>query len=156
MQLFSYPIFKTYVLGATKEPSQWDGSFENQQPMFWLRNKIFTIYTKKLFGFFFTPSYLEACSSLTFWTLCNYHPSCCNIILLLKSWNIRIYHEKPVPRIIVWHHEACRVMTNGDPRDWFFYPTLTQIMDYFSGSPVFYFKKGFQTSLNILRCNFTW
>ena len=32
----------------------------------------------------------------------------------------RIYHacediiEKPVPRIIVWHHEACRVMTNGD------------------------------------------
>ena len=35
--------------------------------------------------------------------------------------NIRIYHgcegkiEKAVPRIAVWHHEACRVMTNGDP-----------------------------------------
>ena len=23
--------------------------------------------------------------------------------------------EKSVPRIAVWHHEACRVMTNGDP-----------------------------------------
>ena len=35
--------------------------------------------------------------------------------------NIRIYHEcegrieKSVPRITVWHHEACQVMTNGDP-----------------------------------------
>ena len=35
--------------------------------------------------------------------------------------NIRIYHEcegrieKSVSRIIVWHHEACRVMTNIDP-----------------------------------------
>ena len=34
---------------------------------------------------------------------------------------IRTYHEcegrieKSVPRITVWHHEACRVMTNGDP-----------------------------------------
>ena len=33
---------------------------------------------------------------------------------------IRIYHEcegrieKSVPRIAVWHHEACRVMTSGD------------------------------------------
>ena len=24
------------------------------------------------------------------------------------------YIEKSVPRIAVWHHEACRVMTNGD------------------------------------------
>ena len=35
--------------------------------------------------------------------------------------NIRIYHEcegrieKAVPGIAVWHHEACRVLTNGDP-----------------------------------------
>ena len=35
--------------------------------------------------------------------------------------NIRIYHEcegrveKTVRRIAVWHHEACRVMTNCDP-----------------------------------------
>ena len=34
--------------------------------------------------------------------------------------NIRIYHEwerrigKSVPRIAVWHHEACQVMTIGD------------------------------------------
>ena len=34
---------------------------------------------------------------------------------------IRIYHEcegrieKSVPRIAVWHHEACQVLTNGDP-----------------------------------------
>ena len=35
--------------------------------------------------------------------------------------NIRFFHEcegrieESAPRIIVWHHEACRVMTNGDP-----------------------------------------
>ena len=34
---------------------------------------------------------------------------------------IRIYHEcegrieKSVSRITIWHNEACRVMTNGDP-----------------------------------------
>ena len=38
-----------------------------------------------------------------------------------KEDNIRIYHEcegrieKSVPRIAVWHHEARRVMTSGDP-----------------------------------------
>ena len=36
----------------------------------------------------------------------------------LPEWNIRIRREsrieKSVPRIAVWHHEACRVMTNGD------------------------------------------
>ena len=37
------------------------------------------------------------------------------------SLSIRIYYEcegrieKSVPRIAVWHHEACQVMTNGDP-----------------------------------------
>ena len=36
-------------------------------------------------------------------------------------YNIRIYHEceggieKSFLRITVWHHEACRVMTNGNP-----------------------------------------
>ena len=54
---------------------------------------------------------------------------------------IRIYHEcerrieKSVPRIAVWHHEACRVMTNGDCEGQIFYPILTQIMDSFSFSP---------------------
>ena len=38
-----------------------------------------------------------------------------------KAKAIRIYHEcegrieKCVQRIIVWHQEACRVMTNGNP-----------------------------------------
>ena len=34
---------------------------------------------------------------------------------------IRIYSEgrieKSVSRIAIWHHEACRVMTNGDPHE---------------------------------------
>ena len=40
----------------------------------------------------------------------------------IHLWNIRIYHEcegrieKSVRRIAVWHHEACRVMTNGYPK----------------------------------------
>ena len=72
--------------------------------------------------------------------------------------------ENSVLRIAVWHHEACRLMTNGDPEGQIFYPTLTQIMDYFSCSPLFYylciylfiyFKISFQNSLNTLRCNFT-
>ena len=36
----------------------------------------------------------------------------------IRDQRLRIYHEcekeKSVPRIAVWHHEACRVMTNGD------------------------------------------
>ena len=40
---------------------------------------------------------------------------------LNKQGIIRIYHEcegriqKSALRIAIWHHEACRVMTNGDP-----------------------------------------
>ena len=47
---------------------------------------------------------------------------------------IRIHHEcegrieKTVPRFTVWHHKACRVMTNGDPEERIFSPTLTRIM----------------------------
>ena len=47
-------------------------------------------------------------------------------VMIEKKWMglgkiIRIYHEcevrieKSVSRIAVWHHEACQVMTNGDP-----------------------------------------
>ena len=53
-------------------------------------------------------------------------------ISLRLRLGIIIYHEcessieKSVPRITVWHHEACRVMTNGDPKGmFFFYLTLT-------------------------------
>ena len=40
--------------------------------------------------------------------------------------SIRIYHEceggieKFVPGFTDWHHEACRVMTNGDRKGWIF------------------------------------
>ena len=41
--------------------------------------------------------------------------------LFMWELNIQIYHgcegriEKSVSRTTVWHHEACCVMTNGDP-----------------------------------------
>ena len=41
--------------------------------------------------------------------------------MVKKEQTIRIYHEcegrieKSVLSIAVWHREACRVMTNGDP-----------------------------------------
>ena len=60
-----------------------------------------------------------------------------------KQWRIRIHHEcegrieKSVTRIAVWHHEACRVMTNGDREGRIFYPILTRIMNSFSCSPLF-------------------
>ena len=50
---------------------------------------------------------------------------------------IRIHHEckggieKSVPRITNWHNKACRVMQMVITGDGFFYPTLTQIMDFF-------------------------
>ena len=39
----------------------------------------------------------------------------------LMGYIIRVYHEcegrieNPVLRVAVWHHEACEVMTNGNP-----------------------------------------
>ena len=61
------------------------------------------------------------------------------ILSCLMSGNIRIYHEcgieKSIPRITVWHHEACRVMTNYDRENVFFYPILTRKMNYVSCSP---------------------
>ena len=81
--------------------------------------------------------------------------------------NIRIYHEcegrieKAVPRIANWHHEACRVLTNGDPEghvflayphtnNGFFILLTTVFIHLFS-----YFKISFQKSLNTLGWNFT-
>ena len=57
---------------------------------------------------------------------------------------VRIYHncegrvEKSVTRIAVWHHEACRVMTNSDPEGRIFH-TLTRITFFFSCSPLLLF-----------------
>ena len=65
--------------------------------------------------------------------------------------NIRFYHElkgrkeKSVLRIALWHHEACRVMTNGDPdrRIFLSYP-YTNNGFYFLLTTVFiYFKNNF-------------
>ena len=81
--------------------------------------------------------------------------------------NIRIYHEfggkieKSVPGNALWHHEACRVMTNGDPEgriflsyphmnNGFFFLLTTVSIDLF-----IYFKISFQKSLNTLRFNLT-
>ena len=44
----------------------------------------------------------------------------------LRIWIKRIYDEcedgieKSIPTITIWHHEACRVMTNGDHEGWIF------------------------------------
>ena len=41
------------------------------------------------------------------------------------------------------------MMTNGNPEGWIFYPTLTQIVDYFSCTLFFFnFKINFKKSLN--------
>ena len=58
---------------------------------------------------------------------------------------IRIYHEcegrieKSVPRIAVWHHEACRVKTNRDPEGRIFLSFPHTNNGFFSCSPTFIF-----------------
>ena len=67
-------------------------------------------------------------------------------VLSLPYCYIRIYHEcegrigKSVPRITVWHHEACRVMTNGDPEGRLFLSYSHTQNGIFSCSPPFYLK----------------
>ena len=59
----------------------------------------------------------------------------CKTVSVLHS--IRIYHEcedgieKSVTKKTILHHDACLMMTNGDLEGQFFYPILTQIMEYF-------------------------
>ena len=62
-----------------------------------------------------------------------------------SSGNIRIYDEcegrieKFVSRIAVWHHEACRVMTNGDSKGHIFLSfSHTNNGFFFSCSPLFF------------------
>ena len=78
---------------------------------------------------------------------------------------IRIYHkceggiEKFVLRIIDWHHEACRVMTNGDHEEQIFlsHPhtnngfifLLTTVFIYLFIYLFIYSKISFQMSLNM-------
>ena len=76
---------------------------------------------------------------------------------------IRMYHEcegrieKYVPRITVWHHEACRVITNGDSKGRIFlsYPHMNNGFFFLLTTVFIHFKKSFQNCLNTLRCNFT-
>ena len=55
--------------------------------------------------------------------------------ILIPGKSIRICHEceieKSVPRITDWHHEACRVMTNGDPEGQIFLTHWIRISDIF-------------------------
>ena len=44
------PINSNMCFGCSKEPSQWDGSFEHPQHMFWLRNKKTTFQYALLSG----------------------------------------------------------------------------------------------------------
>ena len=81
---------------------------------------------------------------------------------------IRIYCEcegrieKSVPRITGWHHEACRVMTNGNPEGRIFlsFPHMNNgfFLAHHCLYLLIYFKTSSQKSLNMLntlRCNFT-
>ena len=96
-----------------------------------------------------------------------------NLLKLMKSATtltslashilIRIYHEcegrieNSVPRITVCHHEACQVMTNGDPEGQIFLsdPHTNNGFFFLLTTVVFYFKIRFQKSLNTLRCIFS-
>ena len=83
-------------------------------------------------------------------------------VLQLLCYNIRIYHEsegrgeKSVARFAVCHHEACRVMTNGDPEGGIFlsYPHTNNGFCFLLTTVYIYFKINFQKSLNTLRCYF--
>ena len=91
-------------------------------------------------------------------------------MFLIYNGNIRIHRDcengiaKSVLRIAVWHHKACRVMTNGDPEGRIFLShPHTRIMGSFSCSPLsislllfIFFKKGSQKFLNMLRCDMIW
>ena len=61
---------------------------------------------------------------------------CPTLTLMIDSYNPECEGviEKFVLRIAVWHHEACRLMKNGDHEERIFYLILTQIMDCFSCS----------------------
>ena len=82
---------------------------------------------------------------------------------LIRMNTIRIHHEceggieKPVPRIIVWHHKTCRVMTNGDPEGHIFFIAFSHeswiLFLAYNLIPHFMFKKDFQKFLNTLGCD---
>ena len=76
--------------------------------------------------------------------------------------NIRIYHEcegrieKSIPRIDVWHHEAWRVIINGDPEERIFLssPHTNNGFLFLLTAVFIYFKISFKKSLNTLDMQF--
>ena len=82
-----------------------------------------------------------------------------------ETENIRIYHEfegrieKSVPRIIDWHHEACRVMTIGDPKGQIFlsHPHMNKGFFFLLTiiCHILCLEKGSKKFLNTLRCEMT-
>ena len=52
---------------------------------------------------------------------------------------VRVGKKNPSLGITVCHHSASLMMPNGDPRDRFFYPTLTLMIDSYSLHIVHYF-----------------
>ena len=44
---------------------------------------------------------------------------------------VRVGQKNPSLGITICHHSASLVMPNGDPRDGFFYPTLTLMIDFY-------------------------
>ena len=56
--------------------------------------------------------------------------------------------EKFVPRIAVWHHEACQVMTNGDPEGRIFlsYPLMNNGFFFLSTTAFIYLFIYFEIS----------
>ena len=85
--------------------------------------------------------------------------------VIWSFWKIiRFYHEcegrieKSAPRLTVWHHKACQVMTNSDHEGWIFlsYPHTNNGIFFLLNIVFFYFKISFQKSRNTLRSNFTW
>ena len=92
--------------------------------------------------------------------LCHLSSSCNNSTILLLYKNLSGI-EKSIPRIPVWHHKACRVMTKGDPEGqiflsyphrnngfFFLLPTVFRKMYLFINSFI-YFKISFKRSLEI-------
>ena len=98
--------------------------FEYLRIRFYLQNEnnmdVNLLYLKKLWHTYVTSLYLQIYE---------------NIIRIFREGRI----EKSVPRIAVWHHEACRVMTNGDLEGRIFQSYPQRLMDYFSCSALFVF-----------------
>ena len=109
--------------------------------------KIFVSFIILLRGYFTLIAYI-----LAFMCVC-----------LCLCYDIRIYHEcegrieEFVPRFTIWHHEACRVMPNGDPEGQIFlsYPHKNNRFFFLLTTVFFNFKMSFRKSLIMLRCNFT-